>query len=55
MSEALSETEDFPGVTGSITYPEDTPIPQKGVTIIRVEDGQFTLAAELIPEKAPTP
>ena len=50
---ALSETKDFPGVTGSITYPEGTRIPQKGVTIILVKDGTFTLAAEVVPEKVP--
>jgi len=55
IRQALGETKDFPGVTGTITYPAGERIPQKGVTIILVKDEQFTLAAELVPEKAPAP
>jgi branched-chain amino acid transport system substrate-binding protein len=50
---ALLETEDFPGITGSITFGEDVHVPQKGVTIIEVKEGKFTLAAEVVPEVVP--
>jgi branched-chain amino acid transport system substrate-binding protein len=53
--EALKSTKDFPGITGSITYPPGSRIPQKGVTMILVKDGKFTLAAEIVPEKVPAP
>jgi len=53
--DALSKTTNLPGVTGSITYQPGSRIPQKGVTIILVKDGKFTLATELVPEKVPAP
>jgi len=52
---ALKETKDLPGVTGSITFSGDSPIPQKGVAIIGVKDGKLTLAAEVVPQKVPAP
>ncbi len=52
---ALQATKDLPGVTGSITYQADSRIPQKGVTVILVKDGKFTLAAEVVPQKVPAP
>lgn len=52
---ALAQTRDLPGVTGAITYRPGSQIPQKGVTVIRVKDGQFTLAGEVVPEKVPAP
>jgi hypothetical protein len=30
-------------------------VPQKGVTVIAIKDGKFTLGAELVPEKVPAP
>ncbi len=50
---ALLETADFPGITGSITFADGQHIPQKGVTIIQIVDGKFTLAAEVVPEAVP--
>jgi branched-chain amino acid transport system substrate-binding protein len=52
---ALGATKDFPGVTGSITYLPGSRIPQKGVTVILVKDGKFTLAKEVVPQKVPAP
>jgi branched-chain amino acid transport system substrate-binding protein len=52
---ALASTKDFPGVTGSITFPAGSQIPQKAVTMILVKDGKFTLAAEVVPQKVPAP
>ena len=52
---ALQATKDLPGVTGSISYNEGSRIPQKGVAVILVKDGKFTLAQELVPQKVPAP
>jgi len=54
IRKALSETKDLPGVTGAITF-AGSRIPQKGVTVILVKGGTFTLAAEVVPQKVPNP
>ncbi|MBI4670816.1 MAG: ABC transporter substrate-binding protein [Chloroflexi bacterium] len=55
IQKAIEGTKDFPGVTGSISFSADSRVPQKGVTIIQVKDGKFTLAEEVVPEKVPAP
>ncbi len=52
---ALEATKDFKGITGSITFSAGVHVPQKGVTVIAVKGGKFTLGAELVPEKVPAP
>lgn len=52
---ALQTTTAFPGITGSITFTPETHVPQKGVTVIAVKDGAFTLAAETVPTYVPAP
>jgi branched-chain amino acid transport system substrate-binding protein len=52
---ALESTTDFKGITGSITFSAGVHVPQKGVTVIAVTGGKFTLGAELVPEKVPAP
>jgi branched-chain amino acid transport system substrate-binding protein len=54
ITKAIGETKNFPGITGSITF-ADSHVPQKGVTVIAVKGGKFTLGAELVPEKVPAP
>ncbi len=54
IQKALKETKDFPGITGKISF-GDSNVPQKGVTIIAIKDGKFTLGAEVVPEKVPAP
>ncbi len=54
IRKALSETKALPGVTGAITF-AGSRIPQKGVTVILVKGGTFTLAAEVVPQKVPNP
>jgi branched-chain amino acid transport system substrate-binding protein len=51
---AIQETKDYPGITGKITF-GNSHIPQKGVTLIKIEGGKFTLGAEIVPEKVPAP
>jgi branched-chain amino acid transport system substrate-binding protein len=55
IREALNTTKDLAGVTGAITFQPGSRIPQKGVTVILVKDGNFTLAQEVVPQKVPTP
>jgi branched-chain amino acid transport system substrate-binding protein len=54
ITKAIKETKDFPGITGKITF-GDSNVPQKGVTIIAIKDGKFTLGAEVVPAKVPAP
>jgi branched-chain amino acid transport system substrate-binding protein len=55
VKSAIESTKDFPGITGAITFSPDSHVPQKGVTVIAVKDGKFTLGAEVVPEKVPAP
>jgi branched-chain amino acid transport system substrate-binding protein len=52
---ALEETRNFPGITGSITLSAASHVPRKGVTIIAVKNGRFTLGAEIVPDQVPAP
>jgi branched-chain amino acid transport system substrate-binding protein len=52
---ALEATRGFPGVTGTMSFAPGVHIPEKQVTIVRVEDGALTLAAMLTPEEVPPP
>jgi branched-chain amino acid transport system substrate-binding protein len=52
---AIEATKDFAGITGKITFSADSHVPQKGVTVISVKDGKFTLGAEVVPQKVPAP
>jgi branched-chain amino acid transport system substrate-binding protein len=53
--QGIQATQDFPGITGKISYPNGTHVPQKGVTVIAIKDGKFTLGAELVPAQVPAP
>lgn len=55
IRDALAATKGFVGVTGTVTYQPGVRIPQKSVTIIAIVNGQYTLAAEVTPEKVPAP
>lgn len=55
IRDALAATKDFPGITGKLSYPAGSRVPQKGVTIILVKDQKLTLGAEVVPEKIPAP
>lgn len=54
IKKAILETKNFPGITGAITFGSSR-VPQKGVTVIAIKDGKFTLGAEMVPEKVPAP
>jgi branched-chain amino acid transport system substrate-binding protein len=50
IRDALAQTKDFPAVTGTITYPEGQRKPSKAVTIIQVQKGKYSFAAEITPK-----
>ena len=52
---ALTGIQDFPGVTGTISFGADSRIPSKSVTIMEVVDGSQQFVQELTPKKIPTP
>lgn len=54
VTAAIKATKNFPGITGSITF-GDSNVPQKGVTIISLKDGKYTLGAEVVPQKVAAP
>ncbi len=53
IQEAMLATKDFPGITGAITFANGSHIPQKGVTLIKIDGEKFTLGAEVVPEVVP--
>ncbi len=53
--DALEQTQDFQGVTGTISYSKNNHVPKKTVWIIRLTEGQRSLAAALIPDVVPPP
>ena len=55
IRDALAATSGFVGVTGTVTYKPGIRVPQKSVTIIAIVNGQYTLGAEVTPEKVPAP
>jgi branched-chain amino acid transport system substrate-binding protein len=52
---ALEGTKSLKGITGDVTLSAASHVPQKGVTVIAVKGGKFTLGAEMVPEKVPAP
>jgi branched-chain amino acid transport system substrate-binding protein len=49
IRDALAATSGFEAVTGVITYPEGQRKPTKSITIIQVQDGAYSFAAEVAP------
>lgn len=49
IRDALAATQGYKGITGSISYPPGSRVPQKTVSIIGVKDDHLFLAAEVTP------
>lgn len=49
IRDALAETQGFEAVTGTITYEEGERKPTKSVTIIQVQDGEYSFVKEVTP------
>jgi len=52
---ALERTRGFAGVTGTISFSPGSHVPSKTVWILRVQDGEKSLAEALVPESVPPP
>jgi len=55
IKNAIETTKDFAGITGNVTFSPDSHVPQKGVTVIDIENGALTLGGEVVPKKVPAP
>jgi len=55
IPEGLAQIEDFEGVSGTISYNDGSRIPDKSVSIIQVENGEFRTVKQMIPEYLPDP
>jgi len=49
------QTRGFEGVTGSISFTRESHVPEKTVWVIRMQSGERTLAAAVVPESVPAP
>jgi branched-chain amino acid transport system substrate-binding protein len=54
LATVLNETQDFPGVTGAISYKDDSRIPVKPVAVVSAHD-PLTQAVQIIPTWVPKP
>ena len=54
VQRALNETKDFKAITGSITCANGSRVPQKGVTLIAIKDGNVMLGQKIVPQSVPT-
>jgi branched-chain amino acid transport system substrate-binding protein len=52
---AIQETPEFPGITGTISYPGGSHVPRKSVTVVSIKNGVFTLGAIMVPDNVPEP
>lgn len=55
VRDALAATQGFKGVTGTINYPKGIRVPQKSVSIIKVDAGKFIFEKEVMPAEIPAP
>lgn len=53
--EVLEDTQDFEGVTGTISFSRESHVPLKTVWVIDVQDGEKSLAAAFVPDSVPPP
>jgi ABC-type branched-subunit amino acid transport system substrate-binding protein len=52
---ALQKTENFCGITGTISYENGSRILEKGVTIVSIVNRSFTFAGTVVPKGIPSP
>lgn len=55
IAEALEETDGFQGVTGTISYSAESHVPNKNVWIVKVKQGESSLAQTMVPSGVPPP
>ncbi len=55
IKQALENTSGFSGVSGTISLSAESHVPAKGVTVIGLAAGKYTLAGEFVPKYIPAP
>ncbi len=55
LLKTLADTKDFAGVTGMLSYNDGQRVPQKGVTQIKINNGELVFLESLVPTKVPIP
>ena len=55
VREGLARTKNFAGVTGTITFAAGNRIPMKSVTVMEVDGGRQSFAADILPKNVPPP
>ena len=53
--QALSNIQDFQGVTGTISFGEGRRIPDKSVSVMKIDAGKLSLSAQVLPAQVPDP
>lgn len=51
IRDSLAQTSEFPALSGPITYPPGHNRPTKPVAVVRLHDGEISLAARISPEE----
>jgi branched-chain amino acid transport system substrate-binding protein len=55
IRDALQQTKDLSGVTGQISYTQESRVPVKGVTVVGIKDKKPFEAAKIVPTFVPNP
>jgi len=55
LFDALENTHQFQGVTGTISFDKASHVPSKTVWVIAVQDGERSLASHFVPDSVPPP
>jgi branched-chain amino acid transport system substrate-binding protein len=55
VRKALAATRGYRGVTGTISYDNDSRIPRKSVSVIAINGGRPALVDVIMPDSVPTP
>ncbi|USG59464.1 ABC transporter substrate-binding protein [Sneathiella marina] len=55
VRKALSTLQDFPGITGNISFSAGNPIPVKSVALVKADKGSEKLVEEILPTNIPAP
>lgn len=55
VADGLSGLQNYPGVTGTISFPGDSRIPTKSVTIMGITNGSQQFVEQVLPDSVPSP
>ncbi|MCB0208044.1 MAG: acetolactate decarboxylase [Anaerolineae bacterium] len=55
VQRALAAITQFDGVTGTMSFSAENPIPNKAVTILEIQQGNYRFVSQIMPESVPAP